>query len=93
MVLAQSMQVNTTDAQDQLNVDFANNPLAAIPFAAGKIRVRVTNDQEPAGPIEGAQVRVIDGTTTIERVTDTNGETTLEIDLRDRDLFQQRLSR
>jgi hypothetical protein len=67
-----------------LNVNFSGDldPATAIPFAAGKIQVRVIDNHDPGRPIQGAQVVAKDGSTTLDqRNTDINGASTLEINL------------
>ena len=65
-----------------LNVNFSGNLSTAIPFAAGKIQVRVTDNHDPGRPIQGAQVVAKDGPTALSQGnTDVNGASTLEIDL------------
>jgi hypothetical protein len=78
------MTSDTTDAQNRLNVNFSGDldPATAIPFAAGKIQVRVTDNHDPGRPIQGAQVLAKDGSTTLDQGnTDINGDSTLEINV------------
>jgi hypothetical protein len=78
------MSSNTTDAQNRLNVNFSGNlaPALAIPFAASKVQVRVTDNHDPRRPIQGAQVVAKDGPIILNQGnTDINGASTLEIDL------------
>ena len=67
--------------QKDLNINFAGGSTAGtIPFEAGTIQVRVTDTHDPGRPIQGAQVIVRDGTTTLTQGnTDVNGAVTLEI--------------
>jgi hypothetical protein len=68
------------DAQKQLNVNFAGNTTATIPFTVATLLVRVTDTHDPGRPIAGAQVTAKDGTTTLtQQNTDVNGVATLEI--------------
>jgi hypothetical protein len=86
------MQTNTAETQTQLNVDFSETSSAAIPFAAGRIQVRVTDNHDPRGPIPGSQVVAMDGTTTLTTgVTGLDGEITLEIDLKEKSSKGQEL--
>ena len=73
------MALNTKDAQQQLNVDFMGDTTATIPFAAGKIQVRVTDNHDPGRPIQGAQVKAKDGATELTQETDVNGVAAFEI--------------
>lgn len=58
------------------------DPAIAIPFAAGKIQVRVTDNHDPRRPLQGAQVLAKDGSTILDQGnTDINGASTLEINL------------
>lgn len=76
------MNENTINAEIDLNVTLQ------VALESGKIQVRVTDDQVPPRPIEGAQVNVTDGTDVVAQgVTDVTGEVTLEVDLSGLELF------
>jgi hypothetical protein len=76
------MEANRLDAESQEKLDVT----LAQAVESGEIQVRVTDNHDPARPIEGAQVTITDGTT-LTGTTDANGAVAFDVSFSGMALF------